>query len=145
MLTLLQMEMPDQFAHRIRAISSVSGGSLSAMYFVDAYHDGTVYPKTVKDEVFSPSVSSSLDSIAWGVVYPDLIRLFAPFLNLNDRGWAAEHAWGRFGHVTKPLSSWRPPTRAVLLPAVIFNATAVENGSLFVISTTDFKDSLRGV
>jgi Patatin-like phospholipase len=143
-LTRLHMEMPGDFARRVRAISSVSGGSVGTMYFVDAYRGGSVDARTVKEQVFDPSATSSLDDIAWGVVYPDLIRLFAPFFNLKDRGWAAENAWGRFGNVKKGLSSWRSPTRDGLLPAVIFNATVAETGSRFVLSTTDLKKSLRG-
>jgi hypothetical protein len=143
-LAQLHKEMPGDFARDVRALSSVSGGSVGTMYFLDALRGGTLDRQKAKDQVFTPSATSSLDDIAWGVIYPDFLRLFMPFFGWNDRGWAAEHAWGRFGNVNQPLSGWRRATRDGLLPAVMFNATMAENGSRFVLSTTDLNSTLRG-
>jgi hypothetical protein len=143
-LSHLQQAIPGDFARRIRVISAVSGGSVGTMYFVDAFEHGTVDAGTVKARVFGPATASSLDDIAWGLVYPDFLRLFVPFASWSDRGEAAELAWGRFGRVKELLSTWRPDTRAGRRPAVIFNATAAENGSRVVLGTTDLQQGLRG-
>jgi predicted acylesterase/phospholipase RssA len=143
-LSHLQGAVPGDFARRIRVISAVSGGSVGTMYFVDAFENGTVEPATIRERVFDPATASSLDDIAWGFVYPDFLRLFAPFVSWSDRGKAAEFAWSRFGRVTELLSTWRPDARAAHRPAVIFNATAAENGSRVVLGTTDLQQGLRG-
>jgi hypothetical protein len=143
-LSQLHGTLPGDFARQIRVLSAVSGGSVGTMYFVDAFQDGTVDPATIRARVFDPATASSLDDMAWGFVYPDFLRLFAPFLVRSDRGGAAELAWGRFGRVKELLSTWRPATSVALRPAVIFNATAAENGSRVVIGTTDLQYGLRG-
>ena len=143
-LSQLQGAVPGDFARRIRVISAVSGGSVGTMYFVDAFENGSVEPATLRDRVFDPATASSLDDIAFGFVYPDFLRLFAPFVSWTDRGKAAELAWSRFGRVKELLSTWRPDTRAAHRPAVIFNATAAENGSRVVLGTTDLQQGLRG-
>jgi predicted acylesterase/phospholipase RssA len=143
-LSRLHAEVPGDVAHRIRVISAVSGGSVGTMYFVDAFDRGTLDATTLRARVFEPAAASSLDDIAWGFVYPDFLRLFAPFASWMDRGHAAEMAWSRFGRVTELLSSWRPDTRAARRPAVLFNATAAENGSRVVLGTTDLQQGLRG-
>ncbi len=150
-LAQLHRELPGDFARQIRLISGVSGGSVGAMYTVNAYRGGTLDRADLKARVFEPAAASSLDDIAWGFVYPDFLRLFVPFLGWRDRGWAAEHAWLRAESVwqrarglDQPLASWRPDTLAARRPAVIFNATVAENGSRIVLATTDFQRGLRG-
>ncbi|MFN0171737.1 MAG: hypothetical protein ACKV22_35430 [Bryobacteraceae bacterium] len=130
-----------QFSESIRVISSVSGGSVGAMYFVRAYQNGFVAPSLVEAEVLAASTHSSLDEIAWGLAYPDVIRVLFPGLPWSDRGWAAEYAWRQaVGGVdlTEPLRSWRSEVRSGDRPAVLFNATLVGSGARLVMGTADF-------
>ncbi len=130
-----------QFSESIRVISAVSGGSVGAMYFVRAYQNGYVAPSLIEAEVLAASTHSTLDEIAWGLAYPDLIRLLFPGLPWSDRGWAAEYGWRRaVGGVdlNEPLRSWRPEVKAGDRPAVFFNATLVGSGARLLLGTADF-------
>jgi patatin-like phospholipase len=143
-LSRLELESSVDFAAHVRLISSVSGGSIGTMYYVDAFENGTIDKSKVLQKIFDPSTGSVLDDIAWGMVYPDFVRVFFPFLGWVDRGWAAENGWLRYGHLDQPLSTWRPLTKKGHLPAVIFNATIAETGGRFLMSTTDLGSQTRG-
>ncbi len=109
-LTGLQKQLrdgpPDQavnFADSIALISSVSGGAVGTMYFVNRYHaDSQPYGFTATDSELPSIVQAaekpSLDDIAWAMVYPDLSRILVPYLKserdkLIDRGWTLEEGW----------------------------------------------------
>jgi hypothetical protein len=79
--------------------------------------------------------ASSLDDIAWGLAYPDLIRGFLPLFRF-DRGQALENAWTRDGGVAALLGTWRDDVYAAKRPAIIFNATLVDTGERLLIGTT---------
>jgi predicted acylesterase/phospholipase RssA len=143
-LSRLQLEVPGDLARSVRLISSVSGGSIGTMYYVGAFEDGTIDKTKIRQKVFEPSTVSVLDDIAWGMVYPDFVRIFLPFFGWVDRGWAAENGWLRFGSLDRGLSSWRPLTKQGKLPAVIFNATIEETGGRFLMSTTDLTSHAKG-
>jgi hypothetical protein len=136
----------DRFSQSIRTISSVSGGSVGTLYFVNAYRDGKFDPGMV-DHVFDSAADSSLDDVAWGLVYPDMFRSVAPLLLSRriDRGWALERAWLK--HLPVPfdsspsLGTWRADARNHLRPAVIFNTTLVETGERFLFPTVDIQRS----
>ncbi len=141
-----QAGLHDHFSQSIRAISSVSRGSVGTLYFVNAYRDGTFDPGMV-DHVFDSAAASSLDDVAWGLVYPDMFRSVAPLLLSRriDRGWALERAWLK--HLAVPfdsspsLGTWRADARKHLRPAVIFNTTLVETGERFLFPTVDMQRS----
>ncbi len=142
-------------ANRIRLISSVSGGSVGAMYFVNAYKEnvGLTATDAELDGVVGQAESSSLSNVAWGMAYPDLLRSFVPLprsLTRNftsGRGEALEEAWVRQSWAPgsrledcalfKPLSSWRKGVREGWRPATIFNATITETGEPLLLGTTD--------
>jgi hypothetical protein len=136
----------DYFSQSIRAISSVSGGSVGTLYFVNAYQDGRFDPAMVQS-VFDSAADSSLDDVSWGLVYPDMLRSVAPLLlpPRIDRGWALERAWLK--HLRVPfdnapsLGTWRVDARNHLRPAVIFNTTLVETGERFIFPTVDIQRS----
>jgi predicted acylesterase/phospholipase RssA len=150
-----------RFDCSIKVISSVSGGSVGAMYFVDAYGPDGTLPQVNGDlrdyPVVQSAEASSLDAVAWGLAYPDLGWTIAPFLkgiglhpftllngrNLtNDRGTALENAWRTTpGLKEATLSRWRQDASAGYRPAVIFNSTIVETGERFLISTADLESS----
>jgi len=143
-LTGLEESNPGVFGDSVRLISAVSGGSVGAMYFVSEYVSGTGLPSDTAtlEKADARSEASSLDDIAWGLVYPDFLRVFAPFFKHLDRGEALEAALtrelpNRTHHLSSPLAEWREGVLEGWRPAVVFNATVVESGERFLIGTTD--------
>lgn len=144
-LTGLEESNPHIFGDSIRLISAVSGGSVGAMYFVSEYDaSGAGLPSNTNDleEGVARAEASSLDDIAWGLVYPDFLRVFVPVFEHLDRGRALEAALtrelpNRQRHLFSPLSDWREGVLEGWRPAVVFNATVVESGERFLLGTTD--------
>jgi Patatin-like phospholipase len=144
-LTGLEESNPRTFGDSVRLISAVSGGSVGAMYFVSEYDaNGAGLPSSPKDleEGVARAEASSLDDIAWGLVYPDFLRIFVPAFEHVDRGRALEAALtrelpNREHHLYSPLSDWREGVLEGWRPAVVFNATVVESGERFLLGTTD--------
>jgi patatin-like phospholipase len=135
-------DRPGAFGDSVRLVSAVSGGSVGAMYFVNAYSaNGAGLPaETSKlEEVVTRSETSSLDDIAWGLVYPDFLRVFFPLFGRVDRGVALERALAERsdGRLWKPLAQWRAGVVEGWRPAVVFNATVVESGERLLMGTTD--------
>jgi hypothetical protein len=127
-----RQEFGDRFERSVRLISAVSGGAIGAMYFVNQYADGKLsgnFESAVKQ-----AEASSLDDVAWGAAYPDLVRLVLPVFRV-DRGQALEWAWTRDGGVAAPLSRWRDDVYALNRPAVILNATIVDTGERLLIGS----------
>jgi len=134
----LEQEFGDAFHRSLRLFSAVSGGSVGTMYVVDAIEHGSFTSGGALKSAFVPATASSLDDIAWGLVYPDLVRFFAPYVVRLDRGQAAELAWRRLApDLARPLTAWRPGVLAGSVPAVIFNTTLSDTGGRLVIGTTD--------
>jgi hypothetical protein len=129
---------PWLFAKSVRAISSVSGGSVGSMLFTDAYSPTGLpgngdHLKAVNEK----AGASRLDDIAWGLVYPDLWRTLTPFRwgSLPGRGRALEHALIRASPgIGADLSVSCDSVAKGDRPANIFNATLTESGGRFVIS-----------
>jgi hypothetical protein len=136
---------PRIFGDSVRLISAVSGGSVGAMYFVSEYDaSGKGLPSDANDleETVARAEASSLDDIAWGLVYPDFLRVILPIFKHLDRGEALEAALtrelpNRKHHLSSPLGDWREGVAEGWRPAVIFNATVVESGERFLLGTTD--------
>jgi hypothetical protein len=144
-LTGLEENNPHIFGDSIRLISAVSGGSVGAMYFVSEYDsDGKGLPsdRPTLENTVARSEASSLDDIAWGLVYPDFFRVFLPVFKTLDRGKALEAALtrelpNRKHHLWSPLADWREGVLQGWRPAVVFNATVTESGERFLLGTTD--------
>ena len=127
-----------RFTDSIHMLSSVSGGSIGALYFIDSLD--TSAPA---DDALATARHSTLEPIAWGLAYPDLWRFFSirPPNPLHDRGWAFEEALDReVRHHGARLSEWRADMVAGRKPAVLFNATASETGERIVLSPLHFID-----
>ncbi|HTG34120.1 MAG TPA: patatin-like phospholipase family protein [Thermoanaerobaculia bacterium] len=146
-LTALQGEVGTGFTRSIRLISSVSGGSVGTMYFLDRYTPAGFPPPADLGRIVNAAGASSLDATAWGLVYPDLWRIFFGFLPRDktlDRGWAMEQAWKR--QLTSPdrmLSQWRTGLREGWLPAPVLNSTVVETGEQFLLTPLDLPAGWR--
>jgi hypothetical protein len=144
-LTGLEESDPRIFGDSVRLISAVSGGSVGTMYFVSEYDaSGTGLPSNTKDleDAVARAEASSLDDIAWGLVYPDFLRIFVPVFKHLDRGRALEAALtrelpNRKHHLSSPLADWREGVLEGWRPAVVFNATVVESGERLLLGTTD--------
>lgn len=138
---------PRVFGESLRLVSSVSGGSVGAMYFVNEYDaKGGGLPGNQSDleGAIRQAEASSLDDVAWGLAYPDFLRTFLPVFKHLDRGVALESALtrelpNRVGHLSSPLAEWREGVLQGWRPAVIFNATVVESGQPILLGTTDLQ------
>jgi hypothetical protein len=146
-LHLATQQSDARFDESVRVISSVSGGSVGALFVLDRYRNGSLPDEPAGLDTAAPVVraeASSLDQAAWGLVYTDLVWSILPMFRLNDRlltsdrGSALESAWrSRLSTDPLPLSAWRADAVAGQRPAVIFNSTLVESGQRLLVSTTD--------
>ena len=127
------------FADSIGLVSSVSGGSVGAAYFLNEYTSSAGF-KAASDlsAVRQNAQSSSLHAVGWGLLYWDIRRPYLPWSVglFDDRGFALERAWRRADGLDAPLSSWRTGVREGHRPAVIFNATAADLGTRYLFSNT---------
>jgi hypothetical protein len=130
----------DALSRAIRLVSSVSGGSVGALYFLAAYRDGCLPEgEALRRDLMERATRSSLDAAAWGLVYPDALRTAAPWFapRYVDRGWALERVWDADGGSGASLATWRSDAARGLRPAVAFNTTLAESGEKLVIGTFD--------
>jgi hypothetical protein len=147
-----------EFDEEVRLISSVSGGSVGTMYFVNEYTDGHLAEgkddkNTELHRIVNRAEGSSIDEVSWGVLYPDLIRsiIGTPFPLGWDRGRALEEAWlrrdipwdNREG-IEEGLSTWHEDAEEGDRPAVIFNTTISESGQRLPLATTDLPEGTAG-
>lgn len=150
------------FAHAVRLLSGVSGGSVGSMFFAAAYRkqkagsQGAI-PPALLERVREAASASSLSEAAQGFAYSDLLRAVAPLCVrkiFKDRGRALEQAWmknagwrerqGKDGCQANPpletlhkatLRDWQKDVMQGIRPATIFNATVVETGQRLAFST----------
>jgi patatin-like phospholipase len=133
------------FGRSVRLISAVSGGSVGTMYFANAYRDDGSLPAdaTGLEQVVKLAERSSLDGVAWGMIYPDLLGTAFPFFSqlpiswMPDRGRALEIEWQRGANLEALLSDWRKDVEGGKRPAIVFNATIAEAGEPLLFSTVD--------
>ena len=118
---------------------------MGTMYFADALKQG----KIDKDKLFENAARSSLDAVAWGLVYPDLTRPFLPwkfhdlvFKPTTDRGQALRWRWvDGFPDLAKAtLAGWAAGPG---MPALVFNSTIAESGERFVFANYKTEDNLH--
>jgi len=135
-----------EFAKAIYLISSTSGGSVGNMYFVNAYSPNGLPDNGELEKVVEKAERSSLDEVAWGLVYPDFQRALFPLITRkSDRGLALEQALAAGTELSqKSLTDWREGVRDGWRPATIFNATITETGEPFLLGTTDIKQQANG-
>lgn len=140
-LAELQRELGPEFSESIYGLSTVSGGSVGAMYFIDAFGDRRAPTEESLRQMVEKAGTSSLAATAWGLAYPDFWRSFSlqnPFRPFFDRAWAMEQVWRRTlrpeGKDVPTLRTWRTGVRAGRLPAALFNATITETGERLVLS-----------
>lgn len=148
----------NRFGESIRLISAVSGGSAGTMYFVNEYEKGSL-PQDDKelDQIVGRAEGSSLDQVAWGLLYPDLARTLNPTPYVRgpllgwDRGRALEKAWSREETswarregIKEGLLEWQDDAEHLRRPAVIFNTTVAETGERLPLATTELPPESPG-
>lgn len=153
----------------IRLISGASGGSVGAAYWVqgllhaDDVGEKHTDPECLFAQIFKNATASSLDSIAYGLAFLDFPRLASGGLSgcwtKLDRGRMLEQAWRRTAEnswvapgcdhaLSKGASHSINPSLLSLnsliakgtVPAIIFNATAVETGERVMLTGTQFPE-----
>jgi hypothetical protein len=161
----IQNELPG-FANAVRVISSVSGGSVGALFFVNSYDPQAGMPAPEALELVTKmAAGNSLDEVARGLVYHDFFNtvLFGFWPFGRDRGIALEDSWSRnckkvcdeyladkpYGtpcpvncEMKGTLAAWATDVAAGKRPASIFNGTVVENGDRLLIANTDVKEPI---
>jgi hypothetical protein len=142
-------EIGAPFLSSLALVSGVSGGSVGSLFFVDRLPASSAAPldPALGREMRQAASASSLEAVAWGIAYPDLLRgpfapVFATTRPWTDRNWALESSWARRlrrvedgRNWTPTLGGWRQDTLAGTKPLVIFNATVVETGGYFQLET----------
>jgi len=130
------------------------------MYFMNEYDEDGTLPENKEDleDIVARAEGSSLDYIAWGLLYPDLAhtinpspwRLPGPFE--LDRGQTLDRAWLRRDMEKWPnrkgikqgLSQWQADAKDGSRPGVIFNTTIVETGQRLPLSTVPLPEDSPG-
>jgi len=140
------------FADSVVLISSVSGGAVGSLFFLNNYGPGTdsahagfqlATTQQNLDDLVEMASAPSLDDVAWGLVYRDIPRTVLPYGSsekerLLDRGRMLELSWQNRAKIFADLSNWRTGVKEGWRPAAIFNSTIVETGEPLLLSTTDF-------
>jgi hypothetical protein len=150
----------DDFVDSVGLVSSVSGGSVGAMYCLSAWDEfngsggddrGQVNPKALQ-QVNEMCRASSLEATGWGLAYPDLMRMAFPALVSpgTDRGWAIEESWrGQLKKRGNGSENWRlsdlaDRVRKGKAPVIVFNATLAETGQRLLISPVTARPTVLG-
>jgi len=155
-LTGLHERYRNRFANRLRLISSVSGGAVGAMFYLDHFPD-LVYESgpnadqkqngrfaNLLKQSFRRSSTSSLEALTWGAAFPDSARIFLGNWVQEDRGMVQERRWLRRMDIVgkdygPTLFRWRQKAQEGSFPYVVFNATEAETGRRVLFSTFQFK------
>ena len=144
----LDDEFKEKFTRSVGLISSVSGGSVGAMHYLDAFDEEGNLDTAKKDEIFTRATQDSLSATVWGIAYTDLLRLLGlPFLvwggRKRDRGWALEQRLENALHNKRvSFKTWQESILKGSLPIPVFNATIAENGLRFLLSPITFGKDL---
>jgi hypothetical protein len=143
------------FSQSVALLSAVSGGSVGSYFTLSAFDVKGSLAQRRRQAVVDAAKASSLEETAWGIFFPDLCRAFNPFRSsIHDRGWAMERGWlrARVRHLnddaktveSESLRDWTERTGAGLLPAVVFNATRIEDGLPLRLSTVAAANDVEG-
>ncbi len=152
-LTLRNMaaERPE-LVDEIRLLSTVSGGSVGAAWYVWALESLGEEERTpenlerVLDRAFANSTRSSLRASAYGFAFLDFWRTFLGegllILKEWDRGHLLENSWlriaARNGHDGGTLLGTRRGVAEGRLPALILNSTVMERGHRVMLTPLEF-------
>lgn len=140
MLQALQRWLGYDFAEHIVLFSSVSGGSVGVLHYMDSYQAEGPPSDEGLERAVQAAIKPSLSDAIWGLTYRDLL-LGGSGHRLLNRGMAMEHAWRRaMLNPDATLDTWRADVAAGWRPPVFFNSTIMDDGSLFVFTPLDERD-----
>ncbi|MFN0066753.1 MAG: hypothetical protein ACKVYV_03865, partial [Limisphaerales bacterium] len=131
----------------LKLISGVSGSAVGAAHLVEALRRARPGdPSAAASLAFTNAVTSSLADVTYGLVFLDLPRLASGGLLSQvlgeDRGWQLEAAWRRHAgggaYATPSLFDLNADVLKGRIPALIFNATAVESGHRVMLTGVTF-------
>lgn len=129
------------FHRHVALLSTVSGGSVGGMYYVDSFGtDG--HPNM--DGAADKSGRTTLAATAWGMAYPDFFRVFLGnrVMGFHDRAWAQEECWRHtLSHPDQTIRDWGKDVQAGLRPLQIFNTTLSETGERMIITPVTINHS----
>jgi hypothetical protein len=141
---LTHLSAIEGFDASVKAISSVSGGSVGAMHYLT--RGNSRKPANLRAR------TSLLNAVGWSLVFRDSRRLRYPGLhhlltaiesrlwpvnNLPDRGIALERQLAGFLTAEDTFDIWRERARQGRMPAVFFNTTMVSSGRPYPFSNVD--------
>lgn len=127
-----------QFDRALCLISSISGGSMGTACYVNWLNPAVQAGGAARP--FVAASDDSLDEVAWGMAWPDLLRVLLPIPIRMDRALAMEKAWignSKSSTLNAALSDWNAQTAVGNLPAVVMNSTMVEVGGPLLLGTSD--------
>ena len=147
----------------IRVISSISGGSVGAAYYIDGLlrADSKTNVAAILRDARVRSTASSLEAVAYGFAFSDFPRLLSGgfYSPHKDRGQLLEEEWARIaaapivgddvGKRPQPqdgkrrLRSLNTSIRDGSIPAPIFSTTVMEAGQRLMITPITFAPAVR--
>ncbi|MDZ7991390.1 MAG: patatin-like phospholipase family protein [Nostoc sp. EfeVER01] len=144
-LSGLQEELGPSFTQATGLISSVSGGSVGTMFFLDQFMSEGFPSDDNLEKIFQNATEDNLDAVGWGLAGPDLMRILCPFVvGKYDRGYAIEDDWKeKMCHPNATLATRREQIFNGQIPIPVFNATLVEDGRRFLISPMTFFQNIE--
>jgi hypothetical protein len=152
-----------ELRHEIRLMSSISGGTVGAAYYIDGLLRAgrDTNPATILHDVRVRSTASSLESVAYGFAFSDFPRLLSGgfYSPHKDRGQLLEEEWARIAAAPiegedvgkrplprdgkRRLRSLNTSIRDGTIPAPIFGTTVMEAGQRLMITPITFAPSVR--
>lgn len=130
------------FHRHVAVVSSVSGGTVGCMYYLDTFDPDPARTSLGMKNLVERAEVNTLSSVAWGLAYPDTWRIpLGHFLGRYDRGWRLERSWAeRLSRRDTMMHDWTDGVLAGWRPIPIFNITVEETGERLALSPLDMYD-----
>ena len=144
-LTGMQERYGEVFNDSLGIVSGISGGGMGSLIYVDALaRDTPAAVVSAMENVNKIAQASSLDAVAWGIAFPDLIRAVNPLpWSPQDRGRVLEQTWeARLDHSgtkspgerSRTLGSLAQKCKKGEIPLIVWSTTDVVSGQRVVIA-----------